>query len=276
MDLGGHTLDARPGIVARRPAPIQVNWLGYPGTSGSTAIDYLLADRFVVPPEHRQAYSEQLVYLPGSFWVSDSRIAPAAAVPSREDLGLPGDALLFCCLNHSYKINPQMFDVWMRVLRQIERSVLWLLATNHEVEVRLRQQAERRGVSPARIVFAPRLALSAHLARHSRADLFLDTLPFNAITTTSSALRAGVPVLTCAGRSFAARAAGSLLHAAGLSSLVTDDLAAYERKALELAGDPARIAALRRALGDRLRAGPLFDAARFRRAFGVLSRQRTG
>jgi len=200
VDLGGHTLDARPGIVARRPAPIQVNWLGYPGTSGSTAIDYLLADRFVVPPEHRQAYSEQLVYLPGSFWVSDSRIAPAAAVPSREDLGLPGDALLFCCLNHSYKINPQMFDVWMRVLRQIERSVLWLLATNHEVEVRLRQQAERRGVSPARIVFAPRLALSAHLARHSRADLFLDTLPFNAITTTSSALRAGVPVLTCAGR----------------------------------------------------------------------------
>ena len=266
VDLGGHTLDARPGIVARRPAPIQVNWLGYPGTAGSTAIDYLLADRFVVPPEHRQAYSERLVYLPGSFWVSDSRIAPAATVPSREDLGLPGDALVFCCFNHSYKINPQMFDIWMRVLRQTERSVLWLLAANPEVELRLRQQAERRGVAPARIVFAPRIALAAHLARHSRADLFLDTLPFNAITTTSSALRAGVPVLTCAGCSFAARAAGSLLHAAGLSSLVTDDLAAYERKALELAGDPARIDALRRALGEQLRAGPLFDAVRFRRA----------
>ena len=266
VDLGGHTLDARTGIVARRPAPVQVSWLGYPGTSGLPAIDYLLADRYVVPSENRHAYSEKLVYLPGSFWVSDSRIAPAAAVPSRRELGLPDDALVFCCFNHSYKINPQMFDVWMRVLRQAEGSVLWLLAANPEVEARLRHEAERRGVSAARLIFAPRLALAAHLARHSRADLFLDTLPFNAITTTSSALRAGVPVLTCAGRSFAARAAGSLLHAAGLSSLVTNDLAAYERQALELARDPARIDALRRALGERLRAGPLFDATLFRRA----------
>ena len=265
VDLGGHTLDGRPGLVARRPAPIQVNWLGYPGTSGASWIDYIVADRFLVPPESRSGYSERIVYLPDCFWVSDSQRPAAGRVPERVELGLPAEGFVFCCFSHSYKLNPAMFAVWMRLLRQVAGSVLWLLAAKPDAEERLRREADRCGVDPTRLVFAPRIDLAAHLARHAQADLFLDTLPFNAITTTSVALHAGLPVLSCAGRSFAARGAGSLLQAVGMSALVTGNLSDYEARALELATHPERLASLRRALAERLQTGPLFDAERFRR-----------
>jgi protein O-GlcNAc transferase len=265
VDLGSHTLDSRPGIAALRPAPVQVGYLGYPGTTGAPWIDYLLADDFVVPPESRGAYSERVVYLPDTFWVSESHLAVADPAPHRAELGLPEQGFVFCCFNHTYKLNPQMFDVWMRLLRGTEGSVLWLLKANPEVEERLGAEARSRGVDPARLVFAPRIALSAHLARHACADLFLDTLPFNAITTASVALHAGLPVLTCAGRSFAARGAGSLLRAVGLTELITSSLDAYEAKAIALTSRPERLVALREVLADRRRAGPLFDPERFRR-----------
>jgi predicted O-linked N-acetylglucosamine transferase (SPINDLY family) len=265
VDLGGHTLDSRPSLLALRPAPIQVNYLGYPGSSGADWIDYLLADDFIVPPERRAGYSERVVRLPGSFWISDSgRVAPGA-VANRQAHGLPESAFVFCCFNHNYKLNPAIFDVWARVLQQVEGSVLWLLKAQPEVETRLREEARARGLGPERLVFAPRLPLAEHLARHCCADLFLDTLPFNAITTTSVALSAGLPVLTCAGRSFAARGAGSLLRAAGLAQLITDDLETYEARAVALATQPQRLAQLRAQLAQRLDAGPLFDTVRVAR-----------
>jgi len=265
VDLKGYTQDSRPMIVAYRPAPVQVNYLGYPGTMGADFIDYVLADRFVVPQDHQAFFTEQLFYLPDCYQVNDSTRIIAAETPSRESYGLPRDAFVFCCFNHNYKITPPVFGRWMNLLRRVPDSVLWLLRDNDSAERNLHGEAKRRGVKPDRLVFAPKLPLAEHLARHRHADLFLDTFPYGAHTTASDALWAGVPVLTRAGQGFASRVAGSLLHTIGLPELVTDDIDAYEALAFALATDPDRLRALRQRLARNRETSPLFDGVRFAR-----------
>jgi len=263
VDLKGHTTGARPGILAYRPAPVQASYLGYPGTMGAPFIDYLIADRLVVPEEDRDQYTEQLVYLPDCYQVNDSRREIAARAPGRAEAGLPEAGFVFCCFNNNYKILPELFGLWMRILRQVPGSVLWLLQDNPAAERNLREAARAGGVDPARLVFAGRVPPVEHLARQRLADLFLDTLPCNAHTTASDALWAGLPLLTCMGTTFAGRVAGSLLAAVGLPELATRDLPAYEAMALELARNPGRLGALRAKLaGDHARL-PLFDTGRF-------------
>jgi len=265
VDLMGHTAGGRAGIFAYRGAPVQVNYLGYPGTMGAPFIDYIIADPFLVPAGSERFYSEQVVRLPDCYQPNDTKRRIGERTPTRAELGLPARGLVFCSFNNSFKINPPMFDVWMRLLREVEGSVLWLLETSGVVKGNLRREAEARGVSGERLLFAPRVALEEHLARHRAADLFLDTLPYNAHTTASDALWAGLPVLTCAGRSFAARVAGSLVHAVGLPELVTASLAEYEALALALARGPARLAELRGRLERNRLTAPLFDIERYRR-----------
>jgi predicted O-linked N-acetylglucosamine transferase (SPINDLY family) len=265
VDLKGFTTDSRTGILAYRAAPIQVNYLGFPGTMGADYIDYILADRVVIPEEHQPCYTEKVVYLPDSYQVNDSRRSIAERTPSRAEAGLPERGFVFCCFNNNYKITPAVFDVWMRLLRQVPDSVLWLLEANAVAASNLRREAQARGVEPERLVFAKRAKLAEHLARHRLADLFLDTLPYNAHTTASDALWTGVPVLTRLGSSFAGRVAASLLRAVGLPELIARSVEEYEALALELATDPA----LLRQFKDRLAANhltaPLFDTARFTR-----------
>ncbi len=262
VDLSGHTEGNRLAILAAHPAPVQVNYLGYPGTMGAQFIDYIIADPFVVPDSLRECYAEQIAYLPECFQGNDDRRS-AGPVFTRGEVGLPESAFVWCCFNASYKLNPPMFDIWCRLLAAMPGSVLWLLGHEAPVREHLRSEASDRAVDPARLVFGERLPYAQHLGRLTLADLFLDTLPFNAGATASDALWAGVPVLTCVGEAFAARMAGSLLHAIGLSELVTDSLAEYERRALELAREPRRL----RALKGRLRANrshsALFDTRRF-------------
>lgn len=253
--------DSSASHRGRRPAPLQVHYLGYPGTIGGDALDYLIADRIVVPPGAERCFTEQLVFLDGCYQVNDRRRLIAAETPSRAQASLPENGFVFCCFNNNYKITPAVFDVWMRLLAAVEGSVLWLLADRGS-EDNLRREASSRGVDPHRLVFAPRLPLAAHLARHRLADLFLDTVPVNAHTTASDALWAGLPLMTCAGRSFVARVAASLLSALGLAELITTDLKQYEVLALALARDPARLAELRRRLEAARLTAPLFDTAR--------------
>jgi protein O-GlcNAc transferase len=274
IDLMGHTRDARLGILAQRAAPIQVSYLGYAGTSGAEFIDYILGDPVVLPFAHQPFYRERIVQLPDSFFATDSqRPMPAPLEPSRasgggrrQEAGLPEQGFVFCCFNNAAKLNPAMFDIWMRLLAGVPGSVLWLSPKNASAERNLREEARRRGVDAARLVFAPRVAqIADHLARHRLADLFLDTLPYNAHATAGDALWAGLPVLTCLGASFAARVGGSLVRAVGLPELVTASLADYEALALRLARDRALLACLRERL-ERNRAGSaLFDPARLAR-----------
>ena len=263
VDLKGYTTDSRPEILARRPAPIQVNYLGYPGTMGAEFIDYILVDPFVVPPEQQPFYTEKLVHLPACYQVNDRQRQIAKATPDRADCGLPAEGFVYCCFNNSYKITPFIFTIWMRLLTAIPGSVLWLLKDTEQVEVNLRSEATARGVEPDRLVFAPPRPLAEHLARHRLADLFLDTLPVNAHTTASDALWAGLPVLTCPGKSFAARVAGSLLHAVGLPELVTNNIEDYESLALALARDPQRLRSIKENLLRNRDTMPLFDSERF-------------
>lgn len=265
IDLKGHTKDSRPGILAHRPAPIQVNYLGYPGTLGAEFIDYILADRFVLPEDHQVFYSEKAAYLPDCYQVNDSRRKIAERTPSRLEAGLPNDSFVFCCFNNNYKIMPRVFDVWTRLLERIPRSVLWLLRDNDWAEENLRKEAQARGVDPGRLIFAPRMNLEEHLARHRLADLFLDTLPYNAHTTASDALWSGLPVLTCAGKTFAGRVAGSLLLAVGLPELVTSNFEEYEALALKLATEAGPLNEIRRKLERNRLTASLFDTDRFRR-----------
>ncbi len=265
VDRNGFSTGARPGIFYQRAAPIQVNYLAYPGTMGADFIDYIVADEVVVPPEHHAWYAEKVVYLPDSYFVNDSTRKIADRTPSRADLGLPERGFVFCCFNNNYKTTPQMFDVWMRLLREVEGSVLWLLEGNAAAQHNLRREAAVRQVHTDRLIFAPRVAHEDHLARHRRADLFLDTLPYNAHTTASDALWAGLPVLTCKGTTFAGRVAASLLRAVGLPELITDSLDEYAALALRLAGDPARLDEIRRKLLCHRTTWPLFDTDRFRR-----------
>ncbi|MCC6194793.1 MAG: tetratricopeptide repeat protein [Burkholderiales bacterium] len=263
VDLMGHTGSSRLGIFARRPAPVQVNYLGYPGTSGASYMDYIVGDPFVIPDAHRRGYSEKVVWLPDSFQVNDSRRPRAAQVPSRGESGLPPEGFVFCCFNNSYKITPQFFDIWMRLLREVPGSVMWLVGGDPILEVNLRRAATSRNVEPARLVFASRSSYATHLARLRQADLFLDTLPFNAGTTASDALWAGVPVLTCAGSAFASRMAGSLVRAAGVPEFVTHSPDEYEALALRMACDPSLLTEARARLGVNNENLRLFDTERF-------------
>jgi protein O-GlcNAc transferase len=264
VDLMGFTSDARSGVFALRPAPVQINYLGFPGTMGAPFMDYMIADRFVIPPENQGYYAEKVVYLPDTFQANDDkrRIGDAQR---RAELGLPDNAFVFCAFNNSYKLNPAIFDIWMRLLEKTAGSVLWLQGADTSVERNLRREAEKRGITPDRLIFAPRAEYANHLARYQRADLFLDTLPFNAGATASDALWAGLPVVTCAGEAFAARMAGSLLNAVGLPELVTRNLADYEALALALARDPSLLAGYRDRLATNRLTHPLFDTDRFRR-----------
>ncbi len=265
VDLKGLTRDGRPGILAHRCAPVQVSWLGYPGTLGASYVDYVVADATVIPEASRQWYAEQVVWLPDSYQPNDRQRPIAAETPSRVAVGLPESGVVFCSFNNNYKITPAMFEVWMRLLRRVEGSVLWLLEGNAAAPANLRREAEARGVQAERLVFAPRMDLSQHLARHRLADVFLDTLPCNAHTTASDALWAGLPVVTCAGEAFAGRVAASLLRAAGLPELVTATLAEYEELAYELATQPERLAAVKAKLAAQRESCALFDSARFAR-----------
>jgi protein O-GlcNAc transferase len=226
VDLMGYTTHCRTGILAHRPAPIQVNYLGFPGTMGAPFMDYIIADPTVLPVDHQPFYMEKIVHLPDCYQVNDTNRQIAGVTPSKRDAGLPETGFVFCCFNNNYKITAPIFDIWMRLLHTVEGSVLWLLRDSAGIEANLRKEAAARGIDPARLVFAGRLPHDQHLARHRLADLLLDTLPYNAHTTASDALWAGLPFLTCCGTSFAGRVAASLLHAVGLSELVTHDLAA--------------------------------------------------
>jgi len=278
IDLKGYTSDARPGIFALRPAPIQVNFLGFPGTMGVDFMDYIIADPVIVPRADEAHYSEKIVWLPNSYQPNDRTRDVAASVLSRGAVGLPETGFAFCCFNNSYKIQPAVFEVWMSLLTQVDGSVLWLLADNPTAVSNLKREAERRGVESKRLVFGQRLDLPEHLARHALADLFLDTLPYNAHTTASDALWAGLPVVTCKGNTFAGRVAGSILKAAGLPELVTESLADYEALALTLARDPAKLSAIKAKLKPNLATVPLFDIARYTRdieaAYGSMHERR--
>jgi len=264
IDLMGHTKDSRPGILARRPAPVQVNYLGYLGTMGAEFIDYILVDPFVVPADQQPFYTEKLVHLPDCYQVNDRKREIAEQTPSRVECGLPEDGFVFCCFNNHYKITPAVFDIWMRLLQTVPGSVLWMLGGQEATERNLRREAASRHIDAERLIFAPRKKLPEHLARYRVADLFLDTLPCNAHTTASDALWVGLPVVTCAGRAFAGRVAGSLLHAVGLPELVTESHEAYEALALKLATDPQQLNSLRERLARNRGIAPLFDTDRFR------------
>jgi len=263
VDLNGHTHGARTGIFAHRPAPVQVNYLVYPGTMGAPFIDYILADRIVLPLDQQVFFSEKIIHLPYSYQANDATRALLPA-PSRTEAGLPAEGFVFCSLNNGWKITRPVFEIWMRLLEQIEGSVLWLLDGAHADN--LRREAAARGVKPSRLVFAPKLPPDQHLARHQLADLFLDTLPYNAHTSCSDALWAGLPVITCYGKAFPGRVAASLLKAIDLPELVTTRLGDYEAKALELAKNLALLAATKQKLLRNRRATPLYDSERFRQA----------
>ncbi len=258
VDLAGHTLDSRMGVFAHRAAPVQINYLGYPGTTGHPQMDYILADPVLIPPELADHYSEQVVYLP-CFQVNDRQRRVSNTVFTRAELGLPEEGVVYCCLNGTYKIGPETFNVWMKILEHVPGSTLLLLRT-HDLAIRnLRAAAQTAGIDPARLVFAPPIPPEDYLARFGIADLFLDTWPFNAGTTASDALWAGLPVLTCMGQAYASRMAGSLLMSAGLPELVCESAQAYMSKAIEFGKNPDRLKILRQLIKNKGALHHLFD-----------------
>jgi len=266
IDLTGFTMHGRFSVLARRGAPIQVNFLGYSGTMGADCVDYIIADRTVIPEDHFRFYSEQVVWLPDTFQPNDSKRSIAERKPTRSECGLPEGGFIFCCFNNTYKLTPEVFAVWMRLLASSPDSVLSLTETNSTATQNLRREAKARGISPERLKFAPKMPLAAvHLARYRQADLFLDTLPYNAHTTASDARWAGLPVLTQLGETFAGRVAASLLKAVGVPELVTTSLEEYETLALRLARDPALLGTMKDKLLRNRDNCPLFDTARFTR-----------
>ena len=265
VDLKGFTTDTRFRVFSYRCAPVQVSYLGYPGTTGADYMDYVIADKVIVPPEVQIHFTEKLVYMPHSYQVNDSRRVISDRVFTRQEMGLPHAGFVFCCFNNNYKILPAVFDSWMRILQAVPGSVLWLFEDNPGVPDNLRREAQARGIAGDRLVFARAMPLELHLARHRLADLFLDTLPYNAHTTASDALWAGLPVLTRLGESFAARVAASLLHAVGLPELVTHSAAEYEALAIQLATNPAQLSALRGKLQAQKAQSPLFNGRQFAR-----------
>jgi protein O-GlcNAc transferase len=267
IDLKGYTQHTRSGLFQYRLAPIQISYLGYPGTLATTFIDYLIADPTIIPADQRRFYSERLIYLPHSYQPNDDAREIAATSTTRGDFGLPEHGFIFCCFNNNYKISPKEFDIWMRLLRQVDDSVLWLLRSNKWAERNLKKEAETRGVDPSRLVFADRIPHAEHLARHQHADLFLDTFNCNAHTTASDALWAGLPVVTKQGQQFAARVAASLLNAVGLAELITTKEPDYEALILELATNPGRLKQITDRLASNRLTEPLFDTKRYTRNF---------
>ncbi|CAG2158701.1 O-linked N-acetylglucosamine transferase, SPINDLY family protein [Cupriavidus numazuensis] len=262
VDLHGQTLGARAGILAYRPAPIQITYLGLPATTGFPFVDYVIADRFLIPEEYARFYSEKPLYMPDVYQVSD-RQRVTGTPPSRESCNLPADGFVFCSFNNNYKFTPEVFGTWMRILNRVPGSVLWLLSDNEWAEANLRKEAEKLGVNGSRLIFAPRIAPENYLARFGAADLFLDTFPFNAGTTANDALWTGLPVLTRSGRSFASRMAGALLTAAELDELITYSPNDYEETAVALANAPERCRRIRDKLHQVRESGKLFDTPRF-------------
>jgi predicted O-linked N-acetylglucosamine transferase (SPINDLY family) len=271
IDLNGYTMKSRPAIFARRAAPVQVSWLGYPGTMALDAIDYLIADAVTVPREHERHYSEKIIRLPGTLFPATAAREISSRPMSRAEAGLPEGVVVFCCFNNAYKITPDVFDVWMRLLKAEEGSVLWLSTRGAKAQVNLAAEAERRGVDPRRLIFAPFSSLPEHLARHRLADIFLDTFHYGAHSTAVDALAAGLPVLTRLGDTLASRVAASLLTSLGLTELILPDAAAYESKALELVRAPSVLGDLR----ARLTAGvaEAFDPVKFTRSLETAYRR---
>ena len=253
----------RNTIFAHKPAPIQINYLGFPGTLGADYMDYIIADKTVIPIYSQEFYSEKIVYLPNSYQVNDKQREIAIKVFTKEELGLPKDGFIFCCFNNNYKITPNTFDGWVRILQAVKGSVLWLLEDNSTAGINLCKEAQVRGLDPNRLVFAKRMNLSEHLARHRVADLFIDTLPYNAHTTASDALWAGLPVLTCMGESFASRVAASLLNAIEIPELITTTQAQFESTAIELATNPVKLKAIKDKLERNRLTTALFDTHLF-------------
>lgn len=278
VDLKGYTRGTRTAMFSQRLAPVQVSYMGYPGTVGHACMDYFIADAAALPPGGERWFTEKIVRLPHSYQANDDQRAIIPDTRGRKGWGLPERGFVFCCFNHTYKIDPEAFDIWMRLLAQVEESVLWLLRSNRWAEENLRREAAARGVDPARLVFSPGVPHGEHLGRLRLADLFLDTFAVNAHTTASDALWAGLPVLTMPGCQFAARVAGSLVHAVGLPELVVPDRAAYEATALALAHDPRGLRDLRERLAANRLTSPLFRTADYTRrveaAFTEMQRRR--
>jgi predicted O-linked N-acetylglucosamine transferase (SPINDLY family) len=270
VDLKGFSADNGAAIFAHRAAPIQVSYLGYPCTMGAPYIDYLIADNVIVPDTADTFYTEKVLRLPHSYQVNDRQRKVSDRVFSRAELGLPDQGFVFFCFNNNFKVLPAVFDIWMRILKAVDGSVLWLLEDNTAAAANLREEAERRGVDAKRLVFAPRMAPDEHLARQRAADLFLDTLPCNAHTTASDALWVGLPLLTCPGESFTSRVAASLLHAMGAPELIAPTLAGYEALAVALAKDPARLKAIKDKLLRNRDTSPLFDTVAYTRDLEAL------
>jgi len=264
IDLSGLTQDSRTGIFSYRTAPIQVNWLGYPGTMGSNYMDYIIADKTIIPESHQQFYSEKVMYLPDTYMVDDSKRVASTREFTREECGLPRNAFVFCCFNNDYKFNPQVLDRWSKILLSVDRSVLWVSENNKYFRANIKTELEKRGIDSSRIIFAQRLELMEdHLARYVLADLFLDTHPYNAHTTAVDSLKAGVPILTLMGQSFASRVAASLLNAIGLSELITNTQEEYEALAIELATNPKKLADIKLKLANNCLTMPLFNTPLF-------------
>jgi len=258
VDLQGITNGARPAILGHRPAPVQVSYLGLPGTSALPGVDWLLADRVVMPEELLPYCTEKPIYLPNCYQVSD-RQREVAPRPERATYGLPEDAFVYCSFNNNFKFTEEMFDAWMRIVLKVPRSVLWLLADNDMARHNMLRRAATHGVAAERLIFAPRVSPPEYLARFQLADLVLDTFPYNAGTTASDALWMGTPIVTRAGRTYISRMAASLLTAVGLPDLVTDSLASYEKLAVDIGRQPKRVASYKRYLAEHGRASPLFD-----------------
>ncbi len=267
VDRNGYTLNAREGIFALRPAPLQINCIGFPGTLGAEWYDYIFTDRFSVPEHLQRFYTERPLYMPHMAFPSDTTRLPPGPPPTRAACGLPESGFVFCCFNSSYKILPEVFAIWMRLLAAVPGSVLWLLDTSAEVRSNLRGEAKRAGIDPARLIFAPVVPVGAHVARNAAADLFLDSYPYGAHTTANDALLAGLPVITCAGETLASRIAGSQLNAIGLPELIATSFAEYEALALRLATEPGLLDGYRERLRANRHTSPLFDMARYARDF---------
>ena len=263
VDLKGFTKNHRLGIFAKRVAPIQVSYLGYPGTIGSSFMDYIVADEIIVPKKNQKYFSEKIIYLPNSYQVNDDTKEISKKKFERKDFGLPNNCFIFCCFNNSYKINPKIFNVWMNILKKTNNSILWLLEENFLNKKNILKEAKNLGVLDNRIIFADKIKNSEHLARHKLADLFLDTLPYNAHTTASDALWSGLPVLTCLGHSFQGRVAASLLNSVGLSNLITKSLDEYEKLAIEFANKEKNIIDIKNKLYNNLKTSSLFNTKIF-------------
>ena len=264
IDINGWTTGHRAAVLARRPAPLQLQWLGHPGTMGAPWIDYIIADRVIIPPGHDAHFSEKIVRLPHSYQPTDDKRA-VGAPRNRADHGLPDGRFVFCSFNLAYKFTPDVFDVWMKLLAEVESSVLWLLEPAEAAVDALRQQAAARGVAPDRLIFAPKRPSDEHLARLSHADLGLDCFPYGSHTTASDMLWAGVPMVGLMGESFASRVSGSILTAGGVPELITNSLADYHALALRLARDAAALSALKAKIAHARQSSPLFNTVQFTR-----------